>query len=383
MDFDLDMTDEKPIHLILTGNNGVGKTTFVEELYKSLSFNVPTIHSTPRNAFLHITREFPDKRSIIGRLDALKNDLFFNESIQKYTSNCVVIPDNLESWHFPVMNSLGEFLVLYYPALRAQNFNTPDGSKKQQQTSTSKDFLNSMVNLKTQAAFANLDGNHDKVKAINNWFVRLEDSLAVLFGHEDFRLEFIGEEYNFVIVEKDKEPYRFTELSAGYSAILSMVADIMLHMTTGPAEIYDMPGIVIIDELETHLHVELQKKILPFLTKLFPKIQFVVTTHSPFILSSISDSVIYDLGNKKSYRDLSSYSYSNLIEGYFDNSMYSEAILTRLGEIERIFQQDTISDSDRELILKFDDMMSNISRLDPLELENRWLDMKLTYWSKL
>ncbi len=40
------------------------------------------------------------------------------------------------------------------------------------------------------------------------------------------------------------------------------------------------------------------EKILPILTMLFPNIQFIITTHSPFILSSISNAVIYDLENK-------------------------------------------------------------------------------------
>ncbi len=46
---------------------------------------------------------------------------------------------------------------------------------------------------------------------------------------------------------------------------------------------YDAEGLVLIDEIETHLHLSLQKKIMDFLCKMFPNIQFVVTTHSPFI----------------------------------------------------------------------------------------------------
>ena len=49
---------------------------------------------------------------------------------------------------------------------------------------------------------------------------------------------------------------------------------------------FDMPGIVLIDEIETHLHLELQKKIMEILTGIFPNVQFIVTTHSPFILNS-------------------------------------------------------------------------------------------------
>ena len=62
---------------------------------------------------------------------------------------------------------------------------------------------------------------------------------------------------------------------------------------------YDGQGIVLIDELETHLHIELQKKILPFLTEFFPNLQFLVTTHSPFILNSISNGRAYSDELKK------------------------------------------------------------------------------------
>ena len=60
------------------------------------------------------------------------------------------------------------------------------------------------------------------------------------------------------------------------------------------------PGgqLLLIDEIETHLHLELQKKILSFLTTLFPNIQFIVSTHSPFILNSLENAVIYDLEKK-------------------------------------------------------------------------------------
>ena len=56
-------------------------------------------------------------------------------------------------------------------------------------------------------------------------------------------------------------------------------------------------GIVLIDEIETHLHLELQKEILSLLVQMYPKIQFIVSTHSPFILSSIDNAVIFDLEN--------------------------------------------------------------------------------------
>lgn len=102
------------------------------------------------------------------------------------------------------------------------------------------------------------------------------------------------------IRQEGREPFEFSEQSDGYSSVIYIVSDLILRMDKNwllDEEIsqYNAQGIVLIDELETHLHIELQKKILPFLTKFFPNIQFIVTTHSPYILNSISNTKAYDL----------------------------------------------------------------------------------------
>ena len=63
---------------------------------------------------------------------------------------------------------------------------------------------------------------------------------------------------------------------------------------------YNKEGVVLIDEIETHLHIELQRKILPFLTEFFPRLQFIVSTYSPYVLTSISNVVVFDLERQAS-----------------------------------------------------------------------------------
>ena len=112
-----------------------------------------------------------------------------------------------------------------------------------------------------------------------------------MLDDETIQLKYNYKEYEFQIIEQGKEAYGFDQLSDGYSSLIHMVSDLILRMdknwilTEGLSE-YNVEGIVLIDELETHLHIELQKKILPFLTEFFPRIQFIVTTHSPYILNS-------------------------------------------------------------------------------------------------
>jgi AAA15 family ATPase/GTPase len=103
---------------------------------------------------------------------------------------------------------------------------------------------------------------------------------------------------------------------------------------------YDLEGIVIIDEIETHLHVDLQKKILPFLTDFFPKIQFIVSTHSPFVLSSLSNATICDLETRTITSDLTAYSYDALIESYFRADKYSDKLKNKISNFELLLSKE-------------------------------------------
>lgn len=79
-------------------------------------------------------------------------------------------------------------------------------------------------------------------------------------------------------------------LSAGQSMLLGMFGTIANHGTLRTArKPSEIEGIVVIDEIEVYLHTHLQRRVLPKLIKLFPKIQFVMTTHSPTFLMGMKD----------------------------------------------------------------------------------------------
>ena len=108
------------------------------------------------------------------------------------------------------------------------------------------------------------------------------------------------------------------------------------------------------------MHLELQKNILPLLTKIFPNIQFIVTTHSPFVLNSLSNAVAFDLEHQEEIRDLDEYSYSTLAEEYFGVSTDSNILKIKLDELKRLCDLNYVSKADQErikkLISEFDGM---------------------------
>jgi len=93
-----------------------------------------------------------------------------------------------------------------------------------------------------------------------------------------------------------------TSLAAGYRNILGMIGDMINRLTREavPEDLSSVEGIVLIDEIELHLHPKYQKIFVEKLTELFPKIQFIVSTHSPIpLLGAPVNSVIINVTRTK------------------------------------------------------------------------------------
>lgn len=98
---------------------------------------------------------------------------------------------------------------------------------------------------------------------------------------------------NELIVRKERgETLSFNLLSDGYRSVIGLVADLahrmaMLNPSLGEDVCKLTPGVVLIDELDLHLHPKWQRRIVGDLKKVFPQVQFITTTHSPFIIQSL------------------------------------------------------------------------------------------------
>lgn len=93
-----------------------------------------------------------------------------------------------------------------------------------------------------------------------------------------------------VVFSEDTQP--FSNLSDGQRCMLAMVGDIAqkaakLNPYLGGKVLEDTRGVVLIDELDLHIHPRWQRSLIEDLRKAFPKIQFICTTHSPFLIQSL------------------------------------------------------------------------------------------------
>jgi predicted ATPase len=99
----------------------------------------------------------------------------------------------------------------------------------------------------------------------------------------------IDDKHVTTYIERDSEGSEFKKvtfdrLASGLRSMVAMIGDILIRLYNQQPDITDpaeFNGIVLIDEIDIHLHPKLQKQIVQQLTKTFPKIQFIVSTHSP------------------------------------------------------------------------------------------------------
>ncbi|KIR02476.1 ATP binding protein [Lachnospiraceae bacterium TWA4] len=100
--------------------------------------------------------------------------------------------------------------------------------------------------------------------------------------------------------------FAMNEMSDGYKNTLSMIGDIAYRMAVlnpmlGEKILEETPGIVLIDEVDLHLHPQWQQTILNDLQEIFPKIQFVVSSHAPAVINSVKSEQIRILDGSKVY----------------------------------------------------------------------------------
>lgn len=247
---------------------------------------------------------------------------------------------------------------------------------------TQQEFVKYLADRQVTAALAKNRGDVEKADKINAWFLEFEKLLKKIFGDESLQLIFDEETYNFTIKQRNREPFDFNTMSSGFMAVLDVVSDLILKMgkITNGSFVFDVPGIVLIDEIETHLHLEMQKNILEILGTVFPNIQFIVSTHSPFILNSREDVVIYDLEKRLLVRDgLANVPYSGIVEGYFHASELSHELEEKFVRFKMLIHKKELSDDELEEIADLELYLDEIPDYLALDITTEYQRLKLEY----
>ncbi|SDT79967.1 AAA family ATPase [Actinoplanes derwentensis] len=185
-------------------------------------------------------------------------------------------------------------------------------------------------------------------------------------------------------VENDGRRFPLREMSDGYRTVAALVVDLLkqLHETYGSVSfkreggsisVAD-PGVVLIDEVDAHLHVSWQKRIGGWLKQHFPQIQFIVTTHSPYICQAADEHGLISLpgpGEDERPRIIGTEQYQRIIYGSGDDAIMSDlfgldtpysATALRLRQELAVLETDVlIGRADAAGIRRYEDLRDRLS----------------------
>lgn len=321
-------------HLLITGRNGTGKTTLLNAIKREFQL-IKTYPAVSLNAS---RQKYAERIAALGLVEDVAERAKLKLALDREN------PNGAREVFFSLNNSgaASSLMVVSFDSKRLTNPATPQGPAKLQaieekeiSSKAGKHIVQYLVNLWTEKAYANVDNDLHRVEEIDAWFENFRLKLSELFEDESLRLVFDRGIYNFWVHQHGKERFSLNQLSDGLSSAFSIVSELIMRMQRDNGVVsFERSGIVLIDEVETHLHVSLQKLILPFLSSLFPNVQFIVTTHSPFVLSSMSETVILDLDRGEVLSDFSSFSYEAVLEDFLDVDKYSFALKQKVREVE-------------------------------------------------
>ena len=170
-----------------------------------------------------------------------------------------------------------------------------------------------------------------------------------------------------LLIDHGTTTLRVQELSDGERGVLAMVLDLTRRLARANPEMKDpaaeAEAVVLIDEIELHLHPGWQRRIVGNLTKTFPKCQFIATTHSPQVIGEVEHDRIHIIADGEVYSPLHSFGVdsSRVLEEIMDTPPRTGTVNDLLSRISRTIGDDRYDDA-RALL---DDLSSRLGENDP------------------
>lgn len=394
--FDQATFDFQPGINLLVGINGVGKSSVLDALRKLLAKALPNFTASEKpSPFLFSEDDFTVGRyGLTGELHFTNGSFYSVRVTQDYASRAVPqLPPSIETegeWHGPTaqeMQSAPEppIAVYFSPHRSVPIYREP--SKQVSASGQAAAYAEALSDrtmqvrefvewVSVQDPRVKLDDNHvvlpglERVRSAITRFLDDYTHIAAAFGKETIEL-----------LDRDKKRLDIKQLSDGERGLFALVFDLARRLSLANPKLEDPlrdgEGIVLIDELDLHLHPSWQRTVIKKLTTTFPNCQFIATTHSPQIIGEVSpDNIILLERGKPPYRpDQSLGMDSNWIlrhlMGASERDSETEQELSRIAgsiEDEQYDKATTAIETLRSTLGEFPELVRLQTRIDRIRL---------------
>lgn len=302
---ELNITFNKGFNFI-AGPNGCGKTSILAGISHCFTQNSFQFSRFKNDSQFWSDIKVKDEKKRVGSgANAIRFDGYRRHSIKTWIKPPIEVGRESLTIHEASL-TLKDFCPLFIGAHRSIRYKQISGMQREQPLEQQ---INNNISSSSQSLYGEKESN------IKQWFVNryfvidkdwAQEERANWF-HMIENLPFIGpfnSNFSYIKTGQELEPIfsiygeecYLEELSAGFQAVLSIIANIFewVEGTNKPGDrkALNAEGTVLIDELDLHLHPEWQFSLREGLSRIFPNLQFIVTTHSPHLLSSAGENEV-------------------------------------------------------------------------------------------
>ncbi len=324
----LDIEFSEGINLII-GNNGAGKTSILSAIAQALDVFVNNVKGNLAEGIAE--DDIRIKQSKIGEVTyssercfpvVAKSELFFNnQSFQygKQLTDTYIRTRQAGYFGYDERKEFPSLLNSIYPLISFQRF---DREWKLSTLNNSGQITIKTGVIKREEGYDGCLFGVGQEEIIQQWCLKMSmmefekkssineftvfKALVAKFlnyienDDKDYKV-YYSTEFSSLVFDDGNTCMPIYNLSTGYRALLSMVMELSYRAVTLNPNItsdnMDIPGVVLIDEIDAHLHPKWQWKVLGALEFVFPNVQFIIATHSPIILSSAKNATIINIEN--------------------------------------------------------------------------------------
>ena len=319
---------------VLVGKNGSGKTTVLEAIAIALGtwfvgFNIvnakginkrtdPLRKAYQIGATDDVQTQFPVEIEAWGKIEESKDQILhwkrelYTPTGTMTTKDAKEIVEYAAEYQKAISEGRTDIylpMVAYYGTGRLWDYHRQkrtDVFKVSSRTNGYIDCLDGTANVKlmmdwfqimTINKYQRQEENLESNPELDTVYLAMEKCLTNLSGYSDVKIRYnMGtQELDVYYSEQDKQRMRIplNQLSDGYKGMAT------LNPQLGTEVLSKGDGVVLIDEVDLHLHPAWQQKVIDNLMNIFPKVQFIVSTHAPAIISSVKTDKLRILSNKE------------------------------------------------------------------------------------
>ncbi|MCD8422922.1 AAA family ATPase [Tenacibaculum finnmarkense] len=360
---------------IFLGNNGTGKTNLLKVLscMEAKQIDIENGFKNIRTAYLPKNIEVQHKINI---------NLEYENNLIKWHSSRYEKRGSQSAY---IQNEILFFEVYAYGVNRKSSRKTKLSSDDTiENNATLFNHNISLINLEEwllQTDYAVKNGQKTAQKRLD--LIKEIITGAIFPELQDFRFQTDEKLNNSVEFKTEEGWFQFDDLAYGYQSTLSWIVDFCKKMfdrypkSSNPLK---EPAIVLIDEIDLHLHPEWQRNITQILSNLFPKTQFIATTHSPIVVQSLEEANVYILNKEaknvsitrmpnKTFRGWSVEDILNKVMG-LKSKVKSDEYLTLIEQFDNALDAFNFEDAKNA----FDKLMEILPEND---IQRRVLDMQI------